>query len=245
MANISIIQWNAQSLSNKKDEILDLISRFKPYVIAVQETKMRHMNFRIPCYNVIHKPGHFNRTQHGGVAIFIHTSVPFQELHIASNLQAIAARIGAPLDITICNLYIPGSQALSEANLTQVLAQLPPPYVVLGDFNAHNPMWGSGRFDTRGRMIEHFIVENGLCLLNTGEPTRISSHSSTAIDLSLCSAGLSMDLAWNVLESPLDSDHCPIVISVYPNAASKQVTLHRTHRIFIGGDKTPRLSRPT
>jgi len=36
-----ILQWNAQGIANKKDELLDFIDKNKPQVIAIQETKQR------------------------------------------------------------------------------------------------------------------------------------------------------------------------------------------------------------
>ena len=39
--------------------------------------------------------------------------------------------------------------------------QLPSPFLILGDFNAHSPVWGSPNTNTRGQIIEDFITSNG------------------------------------------------------------------------------------
>ena len=59
--NTSIIQWNAQGLRNKKNELLDIIKENNASLIAIQETKLSdNYNIRIPNYNVISKEGHYN-----------------------------------------------------------------------------------------------------------------------------------------------------------------------------------------
>ena len=57
----SILQWNIQGLSNKKDELLDLIHSNQSSVIAIQETKLSH-NFllKIPHFNIYSKDGHYS-----------------------------------------------------------------------------------------------------------------------------------------------------------------------------------------
>ena len=57
-----------------------------------------------------------------------------------------------------------------------------------------------------------FLSDNNLNILNDGSPTRIADSSDTAIDLSLCSPSISFNFDWSVFKSPLDSDHCPIII---------------------------------
>jgi len=47
---------------------------------------------------------------------------------------------------------------------------------------------------------------------NDGSPARIADNSETAFDLSLCSPYISLKFDWSVSQSPLNSDHCPIII---------------------------------
>ena len=71
----------------------------------------------------------------------------------------------------------------------QLVNQLPPPYIILGDFNAKHQLWGNDRTDERGQVIEQFINATNICILNTGQHTyfHVANGSSSAIDLSLCS----------------------------------------------------------
>ena len=79
----------------------------------MQETKLAdYVNFNIPDYSVVRKDGTFNRTPHGGVAIFIHNNIPYDVIDIQTPIQAIAIRARLRITVTICNIYFLGSQEL-------------------------------------------------------------------------------------------------------------------------------------
>jgi ribonuclease HI len=212
----SIIQWNLQGLRNKKYEILELIDKHHPYVLALQETKLwKSNNFTIPNYNCIRRDGHLNRTPHGGVALLIHDTIPYNEIQINSPIQAIACRTTfGTTTLTICSLYSSRNHHISVDTLNDLMQQLPSPVLILGDFNAHNLIWGCAATDGRGRIVETFANHNNLNFLNNGTVTRVGYNSESAIDLSLCSPILDPILHWSVYTSPGDSDHCPIVIAI-------------------------------
>ena len=145
----------------------------------------------------------------------MHKSTPYNEIKLQTALQAVAMRVGVDdRIISICNVYIPGSQALEVEDLMQLINQLPPPIMLLGDFNAHSEVWGSSRTDTRGRKLERVMLNAELNILNDGTPTRIEFGSETAIDLSIVSPELDDVMRWMVMPSPGDSDHCPIIMSL-------------------------------
>ena len=60
----------------------------------------------------------------------------------------------------------------------------------LGDFNAHNPLWGSRMKDTNGGTMEDFMDKHGLVCMNDGRPTRfeIKTGAVSCIDLALASS---------------------------------------------------------
>ena len=65
--NDTLIQWNMQGIAGKKDELLHLIEKESPIIIAIQETMLEQDHkFNISNYNVINKQGTFNRRAHGG-----------------------------------------------------------------------------------------------------------------------------------------------------------------------------------
>ena len=78
------------------------------------------------------------------------------------NLQATAISVTLDREITICYVYIPPSFSLNSQHLDNLLQQLPSPYILLGDFNGHNILWGGQNNDSRGELIEHFITKNDI-----------------------------------------------------------------------------------
>ncbi|KAG5865406.1 hypothetical protein JTB14_013578 [Gonioctena quinquepunctata] len=124
------------------------------------------------------------------------------------------------LEFTICNIYLPDAN-WNIADLINIADQLPPPYVIVGDFNAHNPIWGSTRIDTRGRIVDNFIDEMNLVILNSGEGTYLNlrSNSLSVIDLAFCSPTLAPSIQWKCLGDHL-TDHFSISIEF----ASRYIT---------------------
>ena len=211
----NIIQWNIQGIRNKKSELLQLIEDYRANIIAIQETKSANQYLpKIQNYNTIAEEGHYNNGYHGGVAMYIHSSIPFTQVQLSSPIQAVAAVVNIRIKFTICNIYLPRSQNLSTNDLLELYQQLPQPCVIVGDFNSYHTLWGCNTDDTRGRCVRNFIETQDLILLNNGSPTRIGHQSETAIDLSLASPSISPSLEWQVLSSVLDSDHCPITIAL-------------------------------
>ena len=85
----------------------------------------------------------------------------------------------------------------------------------MGDFNAHNPLWGSGHVDQRGRVIENLLDDPDLVLMNTGSPTYFNARSRdfSYIDLTILYSTLATRYTWRALEDLYGSDHFPIVIT--------------------------------
>ena len=189
----SILQWNLQGMSSSKEDILKLVHDNTPSILAFQETFYGN-NFmaKIPNFHGLCKQGHFNQRYHGGVALYIHSSCPYQAITIQSPLQVVAARVqlhGYPV-ITIASIYIPGRTHVNLAELLNIAAQLPRPFFLLGDFNGHNPLWGGTNTDVRGRLLESLLTRKQLVCLNDRRPTH---QSGSSIDLSLCTPELASD----------------------------------------------------
>ena len=59
--------------------------------------------------------------------------------------------------VTVCNIYIPPLVDVSLSDLGQLIQQLSAPFVLIGDFNAHSPLWGDVRQDSRGQIVEKLL----------------------------------------------------------------------------------------
>ena len=89
--------------------------------------------------------------------------------------------------------------------------------VIIGmDSNAHSTMWNCDETNSRGEIVEHFIVQHNLQVLNTGTTrTFCSGVGSSIIDITLCSTDfLGLIQNWHVEKSFCFSDHRRISFTV-------------------------------
>ena len=159
------------------------------------------MTCTIKGYAVFRKDVHSTTIAHGGVLLAVHHSLPVRPLLLNSPLQAVAVRVHLyRREVTICSLYLPPGTAFPEVEMRRLLSELPAPVLVVGDFNAHNTAWGCNDTCPRGRVLETFICDESLCILNTGQRTHFTlpSGQTSALDLSLASPQLAHLFAWSV-----------------------------------------------
>ena len=98
----------------------------------------------------------------GGASVFVKSSSPQRKIDLQTELQATAVSATLYKEITICSVYIPPSFSLNSQHLDSLLQQLPSPYIILGDFNGHNILWGNKNNDSRGKLIENFLTKNDI-----------------------------------------------------------------------------------
>ena len=94
------------------------------------------------------------------VTIIINNKCSSSQIHIKTNLEAVA------VSISICSIYSPPRSKIVEKYLHEIVNQLRTPFLLLGDLNGHNFIWGSDDVNDKGRIIEKFINKNSLCLYN-------------------------------------------------------------------------------
>ena len=215
-----ILQWNCRGLRAHSEFLKVLIRDFNPGVVCLQETKLGEhfynpgLNF---CFYQCCPP--IGDRAKGGAAIIISKKLQHHAVQINTTLQAVAVCVILEKPITICSLYLPPDLNFNVNNLQNLIDQLPTPFLLLGDFNAHNPIWGSINLDAKGKLIETLIDNNPISFLNNGSNTyhNIHSNQSSAIDLSLCSANIHLDFLWSVDEFLNGSDHYPIHLKSVEN----------------------------
>lgn len=210
-----ILQWNCRGLFTNLADVEFLLEEYKASALCLQETHLNtsHTNF-LRRYSVFRKDRPSTSISCGGVAVVLPKHIPCAEVPLQTPLEAIAVRLLLHKAITVCSVYFPPSLSLKRQDLDSLLSQLPEPFLLLGDFNAHSTLWGSDHTDTRGKIIESILFSQSLCIFNTGHPTYFSpsSLSSTCIDLSIGSANLLPDFSWTVDQNPHGSDHFPIIL---------------------------------
>ena len=210
-----IIQWNCRGLKTKFEEICVLQQEENPSVFCLQETFLKTVdNILLKGFNSYHHIHTDCQKPSGGSSIFVKSSCPQRKINLNTELQAIAISVTLDREITICSVYIPPSFSLKIEHLDSLLKQLPSPYLLLGDFNGHNILWGNKENNSRGELIENFITNNDICLMNDKSNTYMHdpTGSFSSIDLSLCHPSLFLDFNWSVCKDQHHSDHFPIVI---------------------------------
>jgi len=127
-------------------ELSLLLSQYDPTAVCIQETLLhsnKTVSFKYSYYGISAVEN--NDSLHGGVAILVKNTTPHQQLHINTGLQAIALRATCHKTVTICSIYLSPSTAYTLTELETLISQLPPPVLLLGDFNAHSQQWGSNK----------------------------------------------------------------------------------------------------
>ena len=102
----------------------------------------------------------------------------------------------------------------NKRDIDDIIRQLAPPFLLLGDMNARSPLWNGSVADDRGRIFEDLLLNYPISLLNDGCPTHyhIQTNTFSTINLSLCSSNCLIDLDYSVNDSLHDSDHYPFHI---------------------------------
>ena len=138
------------------------------------------------------------------------------------------------LSFLLCSLDLPPGQPLSATDLFDLFSELPTLFII-GDFNAHNSIWGSSQTCQRGALLEQLLLAHNLVLLNTGGPTHIcmTTGSTSSIDLTLCSRSIAPHLDWTVLGDLHGSDHFLVMIHT---STPRPALGHAPHWILARAD---------
>lgn len=213
---MALVSWNCHGFKQHVSELRDLVNTYHPACIAVQETFLRSsQTAKLRRYSTFRNDNDGGERVSGGVALFVSQNYPSCPFHINTELQAVAIQIHIHSLVTICSLYLPPNTTISQISLHNLINQLPVPFIVLGDFNGHSPLWGSPDLNHRGKQIEKVLSEHDLSLFNTDEKTYFHSPSRSfhSLDLAICSPSTFPYWRFSVDSYLHNSDHFPIVLT--------------------------------
>ena len=211
----TILQWNCRGLMNNHPELCLLSQQYNPVAMCLQETHIADVSkVSFKGYTPYHKIDSSHDRTSGGSSILIRNDIIHSPVTLNTNLQAVAVKITLSFVFTICSIYAPPNKYIDIKDLEHLLSQIQEPVMILGDFNSHNPLWGSEHLSPKGRVIETFVSQNDLCLYNDGFPTFLHAGNGTysAIDLSFASPTLFGRFSWDVHDDCSGSDHFPIIL---------------------------------
>ena len=135
----------------KYEELKILIHEFAPICISVQETMLG--NVKAPCpreYKCFHSEVNPDMGAHGGCMIYVRIDTPHHPFPLQTPLQATAVQIYLEKKYTICSIYLSPSYNFCTNDFTNLLQQLPRPFLLLGDLNGRHSLWGDVICDKRG-----------------------------------------------------------------------------------------------
>ena len=226
MANI-LIQWNCRGLKANYNEILRLLADYTPAIVCLQETFLKQSdNISLKNYSIFNYILKNDDRAAGGSSVVVSNRVPHSQVSLNTPLQAVAVRVTLHKTITVCSVYIPPNVNIQSDAIDNLIKQLPEPFILLGDLNGHNPLWGCLDLNNRGRHIENCLIKNDLCLLNDKSFTYLhpaTGHMSS-LDLSICSPSLFLDYQFHVHDDLCGSDHFPTILTNDITPASEPVS---------------------
>ena len=228
----TIIQWNCRGIRPNYEEMQLIIQNHSPIVVALQETKINdNNNVKFKNFTKYSKNLQAD-VAHGGVMVLVANTTPHSHLPVVTDLQAVAVRISLHRPVSLCSLYLPPNIPIILRDLEDLISQLPPPVLVMGDFNAHSTVWGCDQLNNRGKIIEDFLNHSNLCLLNEKTPTYVypATGKYSAIDLTICDPNLMLDLSWSVHDDLCGSDHFPLIIRSTIPVAGPTIQRWKLHK---------------
>lgn len=223
----TLIQWNCRGLKANFNEILRLLTDFTPSVLCLQETLLKQSdNISIKNYTVFNYIFNNNDRAAGGSSVVVSNRVPHSQVNLNTPLQAVAVRVTLHKTITVCSVYLPPNKAIQYNDLDSLIKQLPEPFILLGDLNGHNPLWGCSDLNNRGKCIEDCIIKNDLCLFNDKSLTYIhpATGNMSSLDLSICSPSLYLDYLFHVHDDSCGSDHFPTFLTNDQSSISEPIS---------------------
>lgn len=222
--NISIIQWNCSGILSSRQTLNRLISQHNPHILVLQETHLpRTYPTNQPFINGFKFLNHNNADSNtGGIGFLIKNNLQYT---ISSpKTKNLAMTINLPtFNISISNIYVNNNRLEIRQDLqTLYNSNHLSNWLILGDLNAHSPLWGSPKECQIGKKVEEWLDTTDLLVLNDGSPTLNATNGSlTHIDVSLSTPELSTKLFWETVK-PWPRDHFPIVISSLSNNSQQQ-----------------------
>ena len=180
--SLTVLYTNCRSLSAKSDELKLSVSMHNPHLVCVCETWLDESipdnEVTLPGYCLIRR----DRDRHGGgVAMFIHDTIPFSILMKHSTIELLVLELKLKRQNLVCALFYrpPSSTNSLLLELESTLDALPPAKtkstLLLGDFNIDVSS------DHNNNCLHSIQDKLGLKqVVNT--PTRTTNSTSTIID---------------------------------------------------------------
>lgn len=212
-----LMNFNAQSIRNKKQEFFSFLSRENIDICAMSET---HLTDNDVCSHPDYFTYRLDRSdgrRGGGVALFVKRSIRHELLPCPNTkvIEAISIRVFlANSSIDVVATYFPGSNDASTIRdfKRDIITLLVPNRVILcGDLNSRHFSWTCSRNNAAGVALRQILDNEDILVHYPNSPTHFPHNGNlpSVIDLML-SKGIANHVETEVNHS-FTSDHVPIL----------------------------------
>ena len=217
--SLRIVTWNANGLTERRQEILTFLQIEKIDIALISETRFTaKSHFTLDKYTV-YTTNHPSGNSHGGTAIIIKNNIKHYEIekYSTDKIQATSIKVHSDkAETTMSAIYCPPRHKIGDVNFNQYFRSLGKRFLAGGDWNAKHTHWGSRLTSTRGRELKKSLDANNLLTITTGEPTHWPTDRSKLPDLIdfFIIKGLSRN--YFDIKSCLDSSsgHTPVLLKM-------------------------------
>ena len=217
--SLLIFLWNSNGLQKHKNELVATLHEKRIDIALIAETHFTtRTKFSIPGYHTISTP-HPDDTAHAGAAIIIKSSLQFQQEPPIQEDYIQAAIIKLTIKhtpITIASVYCPPKHKINITQYEQFFTTLGHYFIVGGDLNAKNKIWGCRSNNPKGVSLHKTTNKKSFSIISPPNPTYWPTSLQKNPDiLEIFITKLPKQL-YSLIDNLLNpcSDHSPVLLSI-------------------------------
>lgn len=184
--NIRIVTWNANGLTEKRQEFEVFLSVHKIDVALISETRFTSKSYLNIKNYTVYLTNHPSGNSHGGTAIIIKNNIKHYPLepYSTEKIQGTSVKIfDNNSEIALSAIYCPPRHSITAAEFATYFSNLGNKFISGGDWNAKHTFWGSRLISPRGRQLLGACNTLGLDTFSDGKPTHWPTDLSKTPDL--------------------------------------------------------------
>jgi len=168
-----ICLFNANGLKNHVHELETVLNNTRIDIVLITETHFtKYTSIHIPGYKRI-KTNRPDNTAHGGVAIFIKSSIIFKLLPSFSHdhIQSSAILLNLNnIPISIAAFYSPPKHNITNSTFSEYFDTFKNNFIIGRDFNAKRQSWGCRTNNPWGLILYNFVTSKHFKVLASPGP---------------------------------------------------------------------------
>ena len=216
--DLRLALWNSNGISRHVHEVEMFLRLNKIDIMLLSETHgTDKTHIYIKGYSVVYA-NHPGNKAFGGAAIIIKSALNYTlcNAHQSDEIQAaIIELLITGQKIIIASVYCRPRFNLKEADYSNLFSLFGSKFIIGGDFNAKNTIWGSRLTTAKGKELQKCLNCNNIEYISGGEPTYWPSDPCKIPDLLdlFFQKGLNPNIFTIENLPELSSDHTPIILT--------------------------------